>query len=87
MDPLNGSFAAEYFQNGNPLVLSCGYMASVCSFSSISGTVLITIHMLSWLREEHPLVSRRLVCPSETNLSCRVVLQSFKTSKYYAMQD
>ena len=52
---------------------------------SISGSVLMTIHVLSRLREEHPLVSRRsTLCASEVNLRCCVALQSFKTSKRYA---
>ena len=41
MDPLSGSFAAEYFRNGNPLALSYGSMASVCSSQSIPGSVLM----------------------------------------------
>ena len=88
MDPLSGSFAAECFRNGNPLAHSCGYMASVCPLKSISESVLMIIHILSRLREEHPLVSRRsTICASEVNLRCRVALQSFKTSKRYAKQD
>ena len=55
---------------------------------SISVSTPMTVHILSRLREEHPLVSRCLtLCPSETNLRCRVALQSSKTSKHYAKQD
>jgi hypothetical protein len=90
MDPLSGSFAAESFRNGNPLALSCGSMASVCSSSSqsIPGSVLMIFRILSRLREEHPLVSRRsALYPSNANLRFRVALQSFKTFKHYAKQD
>ena len=88
MDLLSGSFAVEYFRNGNPLALSCGSMASVCSPKSVSGSGLTTIRVLSRLREEHPLVSpRSTLCSSETDLRCRVALQSFKTSKRYAKRD
>ena len=53
-----------------------------------SGSVLMTTHVLSGLREEHPLVSRRsTLCAGETNLCCRVALPSFRTSKHYAKQD
>ena len=76
MDPLSGSFAAEYFRNGNPLALSYGSMASVCSSQSIPGSVLMTIYVLSWLREEHSLVSRRsTLYHRKINLCCRVALQ------------
>ena len=50
---------------------------------SISVSTPMTVHNLSRLREEHPLVSRRLtLCHSATSLRCRVALQSFKTSKH-----
>jgi hypothetical protein len=47
MDPLSGSFVAEYFQNGNPPALSCGSMASVCPFQSISDPMLISFTFLA----------------------------------------
>ena len=54
---------------------------------SISVSTPMTVHILSRLREEHPLVSRRLtLCPNETNLRCRVALQSSKTSRIYAKE-
>jgi hypothetical protein len=88
MDPLSGSFAAEYSRNGNPLARSCGSMASVCPSQSIPGSVLMVIYILSWLREEHPLVSRRLALyHCKANLNFRVALLSFKTSKHYVKQD
>ena len=68
MDPLSGSFAAASFPNGNPMALSCGFMESVCSVQSVPGSVLMIIHILSWLREEHPLVSHQsTLYPSKTN--------------------
>jgi hypothetical protein len=88
MDPLSGSFAVEYFPNGSPLAHSCGFMASVRPSQSISSSALMTVHTLSRLREEHPLVSyRSALCPSKTLLRCRVALQSFKTLKHHAKQD
>ena len=45
------------------------------------------LHILSRLREEHPLVSRHSkFCPNETNLNYRVALQSSKTSRIYAKE-
>jgi hypothetical protein len=45
-------------------------------------------YIVSRLWEEHSLVSRRsTLYLSKLNLRCRVVLQSFKTSKHYAKQD
>jgi hypothetical protein len=45
-------------------------------------------YILSWLRQEHPLVSRRsALYPSKTDLRCRIALQSSKTSKHHAKQD
>ena len=42
-------------------------------------------HLLSRLREEHPLVSRRSILHSSMiNLRFRVALQSFETFKHYA---
>ena len=88
MDPLSGSSAAASFPNGNPIALSCGSMASVGSFQSAPVSVLMIIHILSWLREEHPLVSRRSnVHLSETSLPCRVALPSFGTYKHHAKRD
>ena len=80
-------FRSECFRNRNPLALSCGSMASVRSPKSISESVLTTIHALSGLREEHPLVSHRsTLFPGETNLRCRVALQSFRISKHHVKQ-
>jgi hypothetical protein len=90
MEALSGSFAVASFRNGNPLALSCGSTASVCSSQSVPGSVLMINHILSRLREEHPLVSRcSALYPSKTktNSRCRVALQSFKTCKHYAKQD
>ena len=45
-------------------------------------------HILSRLREEHPLVSRRSnLYRSKTSLPCRVVLQSSRTYKHHAKRD
>ena len=88
MVPLSGSFAVEYFRNGNPLALSCGSMASVCSLKFLSRSVLMVVLILSWLREEHSLVSRRSTLRvGQTNLRCHVAPQSFKTFKNHAKQD
>jgi hypothetical protein len=58
------------------------------SFSVYSRLSSDDLYIHSWLREEHPLVSRRsALCPSKTNSRCRVALQSSKTSKRYVRRD
>jgi hypothetical protein len=58
------------------------------SFSAHSWLSADGLHILSWIWEEHPLVSRRTALyPSKTDLDCCVALQSFKTSRGYVRQD
>ena len=53
-----------------------------------TSSALMIIHILSRLREEHPLVSHRSnVYLGETFLPCHVVLPSSATYKHHAKRD
>ena len=52
----SGFFKAVSLGNGSPLAHSCGYMANVCSSYSSQIDSLITVFILSWFWQEHPLV-------------------------------
>ena len=78
---------AEFFWNGNPLALSCGFMENVCSPHFPPIPLLMTTHIPSGLWEEHSLVSHHLEFHSYTNLRPLTVPQSSKTSKPFAKKD